>query len=251
MEPLSALLVSDDARVISVASKIFDEYGFEVSAVSTTRAATELIRSGSYDLGIYDNDIPGVFELTGKKPGSNPRVIFAMVRRPIENNIAGRRVHFIVQKPFNADFFLRSLKAAYGVMLREKRAAFRQEVSIPASSAKLAEGDKQKSLSSVSIVNLSKTGLGMMAGRMLPLGATMQLSFPMPETNESMNVSGTVIWACDNGRAGIRFNHIPASEQKKLNDWIESKLPIETEFAPRQALRTMDFRASQNYAEVR
>jgi len=241
MEPLSALLVSDDARVLALANKIFDEYGFEVSAVSTVRAATELIRSGSYDLGIYDNDIPGVFELTGKKAGANPRVIFAMVGRPTGNDIAGRRVHFIMQKPFNADFFLRSLKAAYGVMLREKRAAFRQDVSIPAISAKLfVDGDNQQSLAGVTILNLSKTGLGMMAGRMLPLGSTVQLSFPMPETHELVNLAGTVMWACDNGRSGIRFNHAPAAEQKKLTSWIESKLPMETELVPHQPIRVME-----------
>jgi DNA-binding response OmpR family regulator len=241
MEPLSALLVSDDARVLALANKIFDEYGFEVSAVSTVRAATELIRSGSYDLGIYDNDIPGVFELTGKKAGANPRVIFAMVGRPTGNDIAGRRVHFIMQKPFNADFFLRSLKAAYGMMLREKRAAFRQDVSIPAISAKLfVDGDNQQSLAGVTILNLSKTGLGMMAGRMLPLGSTVQLSFPMPETHELVNLAGTVIWACDNGRSGIRFNHAPAAEQKKLNTWIESKLPMESDFVPHQPMRAIE-----------
>jgi hypothetical protein len=102
------------------------------------------------------------------------------------------------------------------------------------------DGDNQLSLNGVTILNLSKTGLGMMAGRMLPLGSTIQLSFPMPETNELVSLSGSVVWACDNGRAGIRFNHAPASEQQKLNSWIEGKLPMEPDFVPHQPIRAME-----------
>src|SRR5713226_3519465 len=112
MEPLSALLLSNDAGVLGLTHKIFDEYGFDVNVVTTASAAGELIQRTFFDLAIYDHDVPGAMDLAGKKFPGSPRIVFAMVRRDKCLEIHGKRVHFVVQKPFSADFFLKSLRAA-------------------------------------------------------------------------------------------------------------------------------------------
>jgi hypothetical protein len=91
----------------------------------------------------------------------------------------------------------------------------------------------QRSLSNVTIANISKTGLRLTAGELLPLGATLQLGFTLPEDNELTVVSGVIVWAHDKGGAGIRFNHVAPADQKKLNLWIDSKLPVDADFVPR------------------
>lgn len=232
METISALLLSSDAGVLGLTNRIFDDYGFEVEVAPDVRTADALLRRRSFDLGVFDNDVPGAVELAGRKNSGNPRVIFAMVSRENSRDVQGKRVHFVVPKPFSTDFFLRNLKAAYGVMLREKRAAFRQDVRIPATAATLIHDGAQRSLGKVVIVNLSKTGLGLTAGEMVPQGATVQLTFPMPDSGEPLTVSGAVVWVFDSGRAGVRFSQVSPAVQKKLGAWIDSKLPGESEFVP-------------------
>ncbi|HWX55901.1 MAG TPA: PilZ domain-containing protein [Verrucomicrobiae bacterium] len=233
MENLSALVLSNDAGVVGLTNRVFDDYGFDVNVVHTASAARDLIKRGSVDLAVYDNDVDGAMDLVANKANGNPRMVFAMVRREKRPDLQGRRIHFVVQKPFTADFFVKSLKAAYGVMLRERRNAFRQKLGVSASSAVVGQDSGQRSLSNVTIANISKTGLRLTAGELLPLGATLQLGFTLPEDGELTVVSGVIVWACDNGGAGIRFNHVAPADQKKLNLWIDSKLPIDSDFVPR------------------
>jgi len=125
------------------------------------------------------------------------------------------------------------LRAAYGVIAQEKRVAFRHDVQIGASPVTLELENGQRPLSNVSVVNLSKMGLGLQTREMLPQGATLQISFLLPESGDVMNVTGTVMWSRDNGQAGVNITNISPSHQKKLHAWIESKLPPDFDFMPR------------------
>jgi len=236
MEQISVLLLSNDAAVVGMTNRIFDDYGFAVSAVKSVPEADALIKHNTFDLAVFDNDVPGAFNLAPQKPsGSTPRVVFGMVNRAQGRELQGKRVHFMVQKPFSADLFLKSLRAAYGVMLREKRAAHREEIGRPASSATLVHDGVQRSVARVIVVNVSKTGIGLEAREMLPQGSTLQLSFQLPDTEETVQVSGTIMWTYKNGKAGIRFTHVLPADQKRLHAWIDSKLPGENDFVPRPA----------------
>ncbi len=233
MEPLSALLLSNDAGVLGLTNKIFDDYGFDVDVVTTATAAEDLIHRNFFDLAIYDNDVPGAMALAREKSPGSPRVVFGMVRRDKSLEIRGRRVHFVMQKPFSADLFLKSLRAAYGVIAQEKGAAFRHEVQIGATQVTLLQESGQRSLSNVSVFNLSKTGLGLQTRELLPQGATLHVSFQLPESADLMNVTGIIMWSRDNGQVGLQVTHIPPAQQKRLQDWIESKLPPDFDFMPR------------------
>src|SRR5258707_11983747 len=140
MESLSGLLLSNDAGVLGMTNKIFDDYGFDVHVVTSAKAAEELVRLNFFDLAIFDQDVPGAMEMAREKSPGSPRVVLGMVRRDKCLEIRGKRVHFVMQKPFSADLFLKSLRAAYGVIAQEKRAAFRHEVQIGAAPVTLVMG---------------------------------------------------------------------------------------------------------------
>jgi len=234
--------LEEAAAALGMTNKIFDEYGFSVRVVKSVSEADELIKRNSFDLAVFDNDVPGVFSLSPQKPsGSVPRVVFAMVNRAQGMGLQGKRVHFVVQKPFSADLFLKSLRAAYGVILREKRAAYRQEVGSSALATTLMHEGSQRSLSHVTVINVSKSGIGLEAREMLPQGSTLQLSFQLPGTKETVQVAATIIWTCENGKTGARFTHLVPAEQKKLHAWIDSKLPGDNDFMPRPASQQKNF----------
>ena len=236
MEQISVLLLSNDAAVLGMTNKIFDDYGFSVNVARSAPEADALIKRNTFDLAVYDNDVPGALNLAPPRPsGSTPHVVFGMVNRTQSTALQGKRVHFVVQKPFSADLFLKSLRAAYGVMLREKRAAHRQEVGRPASSATILRDGVQRSVSRITVVNVSKTGVGLETREMLPQGATLQLSFQLPDREETVQISGKIVWSCENGKAGVLFTHVLPADQKRLNEWIDSKLPGDNDFVPRAA----------------
>jgi DNA-binding response OmpR family regulator len=234
MEPFLALVLSADPGPLAVVQKILEEHGVSVRPVGSVQTAEPLIKTIKFDLGVFDHDLPGALNLvSGRATSANPKTVFALLRSAQLKEVRGKRVHFVVQKPFTADLFARSLRAAYGAMIRERRAAFRHPVQIKPSSSALVQEQGNQHLQSSIILDLSQAGLCVQTQEILPLGATLQIDFHLPETSELIHVTGAVKWTRASGRTGISFTHIPTADQKNLTAWLDSKLPYEMEAIPR------------------
>jgi CheY-like chemotaxis protein len=234
MEPFVALLVSADRGSLAPAQRILEDNGVSVKVAESAQAAEQLIKSTMFDLGVFDHDVPRALNLVaGGSVGANPKMIFALLRSHQLQDVRGKRVHFVVQKPFTSDLFTRSLRAAYGTMIRERRVTFRHPVQIkPMKSVLVLETSKQN-LQSSKILDLSQTGMCIQTLEILPQGATLQIDFQLPDVKEMIHVTGTVRWTRASGRTGISFTDVPQAEQKQLIDWLDSKLPFQMEMAPR------------------
>lgn len=234
MEPFSALLLSVDPVSLATVKKILEEHGISVKAVATVQAAEQLIRTIKFDLGVFDYDVPEALNVAaGRVPRGNPKMVFALLRASHLKDVRGKGVHFVVQKPFTADLFARSLRAGFGTMIRARRVAFRHPVQIqPVSSILLQEQGNQVLHSSV-VLDLSQTGLCIQTQEILPQGATLQIDFHLPKTGELIHATGSVMWTRASGRTGIKFTHVPPAEQKHLTTWLDSRLPFDLESIPR------------------
>jgi DNA-binding response OmpR family regulator len=230
MEPLTALLLSTDPGPRGTTEKVLEEYGFSVKVAGSVAAASQLIKSTKFDLAIYDNDVPGALDLAaGRSPLANPKLVFALVRNTNRNEATGKRVHFVVQKPFTADLFARSLRAAYGTMLRDRRISFRHPVQIKPLSTVLVQERGNQTLQASTIVDLSQTGLCIHTLEILPQGASLEIEFKLPEDRGLIHVTGSVMWTRASGRTGVKFVHVPPAEQKTLTLWLDSLLPYSVE----------------------
>jgi len=234
MEPFAALLVCTDPGSLAITQKILEEYGITVKLAATSSAAQELIKTHKFDLAVYDTDVPGALELCPQRPVFNaPKMVFAMARKANLSALHGRRVHFVVQKPFTGGLFARSLRASYGTMIRERRASFRHSVKInPVSGVLLQEAGNQNLRQSI-ILDLSQNGMCIQTQEVLPQGATLQVDFELPDSREVVHVTGSVMWTRASGRTGLRFVQVPAQEQKALIAWLDSILPFDAEIIPR------------------
>lgn len=236
MEPFSALLVSADPGSLAVTQKILEKYGLRVKVVASAQSADQLIKTTKFDLGVFDHDLPEALNLVaGRATSANPKMIFALVSGAQLNDIRGRRVHFVVQKPFTADLFARSLRAAYGTMIRERRLGYRHLVRIKPVACELIQDRGNQTLKSSTILDISQTGMCIQTLEILPQGVSLQIDFQLPESRELIHATGSVMWTRASGRTGIRFIHVPPPEQKSLTAWLDSMLPYEMEAIPRAA----------------
>jgi CheY-like chemotaxis protein len=238
MEPLFALLLSTDPGPLGTTQKVLEGYGVTVKVAGSIAAASQLIKTTKFDLGVYDNDVPGALDLAGG--GSlvaNPRMIFGLMRSNTLGNTAGKRVHFVVQKPFTADLFARSLRAAYGTMIRDRRISFRHPVQIKPLSAFLVQEKGNQPLHAATILDLSQTGLCLQTLEILQQNATLELEFQLPDSKEIIHATGSVMWTRASDRTGIKFIRIASAEQKNLTAWLDSLLPYKIEALPRPAVR--------------
>lgn len=236
MESLACLIISADRGPLSTAQRILEDHGLNVKVVDSVAAAAPLIKTAKFDLGIYDSDVPGALDLaSARSPFPNPRMIFGLVRSMASADANGKRIHFVVQKPFTADLFARTLRAAYGTMVRDRRISFRHPVQIKPISACLVQENATQPLRASTILDLSQTGMCLQTLEILPQGATLEIEFQLPDSRETIHATGSVMWTRASGRTGVKFIQLPASEQKKLVAWLESLMPYKLESIPRHA----------------
>jgi CheY-like chemotaxis protein len=236
MEPFSALLLSNDSAALAITQKVLEEYGVTVKTAGSASAAEHLLKTAKFDLGVFDYELPDVLNLAvARSTYANPKMVFALLPTGHMKDLHGKRVHFVVQKPFTADLFARSLRAAYGTMVRERRLAFRHPVEIvPVTSLLLVEKGNQ-CLHSANILDLSQTGMCIQTMEILPQGAALQIDFHLPETRDAVHVTGIVMWTRASGRTGVKFAHVPPEELKLLISWLNSRLPYDVQNVPRAA----------------
>ncbi len=235
MEPFSALVVCSDPGPLGVMQRVLEEHGVSIKVAATVPAADHLMKPSKFDMAILDNDVPGALELAPLKVAiTTPKMIFAIVRGVKEGEVRDKRVHFIVQKPFTFDLFSRSVKAAYGPMLRERRAGYRHSVKIAPMSCLLTHDNGQRTLAKSTILDLSQTGFCLQTTEMLPQHASVRIEFQLPDNSALVHAVGSVMWSKAPGKTGVRFTNIPVAERSSLNAWLESVLPHEAESVSRQ-----------------
>ena len=233
MEQFSALVICNDPSMVSMAYKALEDQGMAVKVAKTAMAADLLLQKNRFDLALLDNDVPGAMQLAGDEKENVPKMVFAMVQRSKAAEMYQRRVHFIVQKPFTADLLSRSLRAAFGVMLRERRASFRHLVDITAVHCMAIKDKETKSLGSAVIVDISATGLCLHTREALQQGTMVQLTIPVPDGRDPIEVQGIVVWNQSTGESGMKFARMAPSEKQKLSAWLESMMPYDMELQPR------------------
>jgi PilZ domain-containing protein len=221
--PLSALVLAG-AEHSGLINKVLQSHGFAVHCAEDPARAQDICSQQRIDLAVYDQDVKGALDLA--RPllsSSRPRVCIGLLRLNSSVHSPGLRLHFLVHKPFTGEILARTVKASYGPITADRRATFRHLVNI-AAECNLLESGNVRSVSGVRILNLSRTGLCFQAPEMQQQGATIELTFKLPQMPVTVQLLGTVIWSHSSGRAGIKFSEFSSPDRQKLEEWHESAL---------------------------
>jgi hypothetical protein len=208
---------------------MLESFGFNVSKTDSAALARELCRGKRFDLAVYDQETDGVSEVA---LFGSPYVVLGLVGPNNANRVLGKRIHFVVQKPFTNDLFVKTLKAAYSVIALGRRHSFRHEVCISTTSCNLVLRGDRRALKNATIVNVSQNGMCLQTAEMLPQEATVQVSFPLADGIE-IQARGTVVWAHASGRAGIKVRELNPEVQPHYDAWLASMAPNYADLLPR------------------
>lgn len=221
----SALLLSQDACSLYVAAKVFAEYGVELKKAITAQDLEEQMHRRRVDLVVVDYDLSGAGQVACLEPSTRWRGVSIVLRGRQSIMMLDKRVHLIVPKPLTLDLMSRSVKALYGAMARHKLLTYRHPVSLNLLYASLQYHGVQRPVEHATVLNLSQTGLCFSAPFSLPRGAMVNANVPLPESRDSVNISGTVVWSDTSGRAGVQFQHLSRFERRKLKETLDARFP--------------------------
>jgi hypothetical protein len=94
------------------------------------------------------------------------------------------------------------------------------------------------------VLDLSEQGLALQAPEPLPPVQNVPLRFVLPGTTHLVEATGKVIWADDDGRAGMFFSGLNAASRHHLKNWL-AKRHAKTKNAVRVLLPQKPRRSAQ------
>jgi hypothetical protein len=129
-----------------------------------------------------------------------------------------KKTNFCFQRPLSLQSIRRTLKPAYGLILRERRRYFRCSIALPVS---VVRQDKQEVRCST--VNISEGGMALSTFVPLTPRENVCVQFTLPDHQAPIFANSTICWS-RTGHLGIRFESISDERKSELQAWLSQKL---------------------------
>ena len=235
-----ALLVSADPATIQQFSLALRELSISPEACQDAASAGLLLKRRKFDAVIIDLQLGAqsgyILDEARLSPSNRTAVTFGIGDNDAEVTSAFRKKsQFVFERPLSAESIRKTLKPAYGLILRERRRYFRHPVSIPVTIQR-ENRDEVRCAS----VNISEGGMAVCTEVLLLPGEKVQVQFTLPNHEALFLAQSTICWA-KRGYFGIRFLSVSEELKSHLQTWLSEKLE-ETlpEFVAKQ-FRKADF----------
>lgn len=223
--PVKLLLVSQDLQTIETLCHFMEPAGMYVEVCSDTTSATRKLCHSKFEgVAIDFKARTQALELLTKlhkMTSHGGAVVLAILDRNGDVPSTFRcGANFILERPFASRILVPTLKAAYSLMLQERRRYFRFPVQIPVC---LSSSGSHSDFVATS-VNISERGMALTTAVALRVGEKIQAKMDLPGTNRSARVSGEVCWSDENGRVGIQFIQVSRDITELLQSWLSDRL---------------------------
>lgn len=224
---VEVLLLTRDLSLVNVVRRVCDDGGIVVHCANEAAEAEDMLGRRKFDGLIADCDeIPSSISLLKKlRKGVSNRsaIVFAIrngsgisTREAFENG-----ANFVLDKPVNVDRASRCLRAAHGLLIRERRRYFRVPAEIPVDLT-FSDG----AVKSAVIANISEGGMSVRSIDPIPSRTTVKFSFVLPGTRTKIDAKGEVSWTLTSPahRSGVHFIYLSDDAQRELAMWLNSEL---------------------------
>lgn len=223
---MHTLLLCADAQFLGITRHILNQLQVMPKIAGSSEMALGLIQQHEFDVIIVDwREIDNVADFLGavRRSKLNPDcVLVAIVRDLLDLRQAfAAGAQFLIHKPASAVQIERCLRAAYCATVARRRKQHRERVEILA-----AVTTRTQPLGEAMIINLSEGGAGLktsipdfIAGVSVSSGEDVRLRFSLPESDEMLDVTATVIWKTAEA-CGVRFRCVPEPQRAILEQWL-------------------------------
>jgi len=218
-----ALLVSADPVTIQQFGLALRELSISPDACQDAVSARLLLKRRKFDAVIVDLQLgeqSGLLLDEVRLSSSNrTAVTFGISDDGAEATAAFRKKsQFIFERPISGQSINKTLKPAYGLILRERRRYFRCPVSIPVI---IRRGSMQEVR--CNSVNISEGGMALSMLVSLVAGDSVHVQFTLPDHQATCLVESTICWS-STGHLGVRFVSIAEEQKAELQIWLSQKL---------------------------
>lgn len=217
---LRVLVVCPDQDSAKLLSLVLGEMGITAEHTPSISRGLDRLNEEHFDAVILDYRADQSSEEFLAKlrqtPKSRNTLLIAIVDAEFSARpVFGLGANFVLYRPLSPERTRLSLRAARGLMRRERRRAPRIPVNSPASVAYPGAEDLRATL-----IDLSDGGTALRSGNTLPPACKVYFQFALPGQEQAVRLSGEVAWQDASGRTGIRFVDVPQASRRLMHAWL-------------------------------
>lgn len=225
---LTSLLVCADVTAVDVLTGVLQDMGVRAEHRNEMSTAADRIAMVSFDAVLVDcaDEEPAMELIRTVHKTEHTRSALAIALVDGSNNVKeifSTGANFVIYKPISPERASASLRAACGLMHREKRRGNRIRLHTKASIA-YADVDN----ASATLLDLSEHGAAIQSDRKLPPRCKVYFQFTLPGQVSTVRLSGEVAWQDSGGRVGVRFVDVPQASRRILAEWIQANMGCDT-----------------------
>lgn len=217
---LDALLLSQDQDFVRLYKRVFEGAGITAHVSAAAGDADQQLQRSKFDAVVIDLDEVSTAAdvLRGLRQGRANRraIVFAILHGKTSVKEAyDLGANFVLEKPISGERLTRSLRAAYGLIVRERRRYYRHKVD----SRLYLSGDKSPEVNAI-VLDISEGGLHAQVPAKHDLGGSIKLRFTVPGTSTWVEGFGEVTWRRQDGRIGVQFTQLSLLGRRELDQWL-------------------------------
>jgi ActR/RegA family two-component response regulator len=219
----SALVVSNDAATIEHLRASMQQLAMSPEVCFEVSVALGMLNQRKFEAVVVDlqlgNQAKVVLEKIRLSPANRTAVLFSISDNDAETAVAFKAgSNFVITRPLSRASVDRSLKVAYGLIVRERRRYFRCPVQIPAaiysSGAPAVHGQ---------MLNISEGGVAINTSLSLKPGVQVKVQFTLPDREIQFEAESTVCWSKE-GYLGFQFISLSPQRTSELQEWLSRRL---------------------------
>jgi CheY-like chemotaxis protein len=223
MISVRTLLLSRDLQVIETLCHFAQAMGIHIEPCCDVELAMGKLCHAKFEGVFVDLGFQGGLEFLRKVRTltSNKSVVsYAILGQNHQQADACQAgANFVLDRPLLPGAVLRMLKAAYPLMVQERRRYFRCPLQI---AVFVSRGGGTEF--TVKSLNVSEAGICLNSAQPMQVGDKLRLRLRLPSNSELLDLSGEVCWSEATGRVGIQFSNVKPGVALTLRTWLTERL---------------------------
>jgi DNA-binding response OmpR family regulator len=220
----TALVISDDEATVQQLTASMQQFAISAEVCRDAGIALQSLNRRHYEAVVVDLKMyqaKEIMERVRHAPSNQTATTFAITEGPGAESasVFSARANFVLERPVSDESLSRSLRAAYGIIMRERRRYFRCPLTIPVA-VRNQEGQEAQYVT----INISESGIAIHIPTPVAAGTEVAVQFRLPENQTRFAVQSKICWSDPTGRTGLQFLNLPLPQKTELQGWLSHRL---------------------------
>lgn len=235
----SAAVLCNDQRALPTVEASLEQLGIELVRCRSGQNALEAVVTGRCSVLIVDFDLSGaedVVRMTGLLPPAQRPTLLAVASQawPGTGQAFHSGANRILYRPLEPEVIEEALRSGKKAVKSNRRKATRYEAKT------LVYLELQTGTVAGISIDIAEHGLALQTAEPVPMNANVEFRCVLPGTTTKLHGHADVMWASDQGRAGLLFTKLSAAARKGLTHWLAKRSKRAEQVATRDVLVPAD-----------